>query len=159
MEQRFYNNTMYKNYTGIYLQTSADPYNVDITLRNNISYDNTASAIFDEDGVSIHSHNTWDSEVTITDADFVLVEESAALAELTSARQADGSLPVLTFLTLVEGSDLIDAGTDIGLGHNGDAPDMGAFESNYGAAQGTKFAISGGKLLYDANGKPMIFNE
>ena len=48
---------------------------------------------------------------------------------MASARQADGSLPVLPFLRLAAGSDLIDKGTDLGFAFNGRAPDLGAFES------------------------------
>jgi hypothetical protein len=47
-----------------------------------------------------------------------------------SPRQADGSLPEIEFLHLASGSDLIDAGVDVGLPFNGKAPDLGAFESN-----------------------------
>ncbi len=41
-------------------------------------------------------------------------------------RQPDGSLPLLNFMRLAAGSDLIDAGTNIGLPFNGTAPDLGA---------------------------------
>jgi len=41
----------------------------------------------------------------------------------------DGSLPDISFMHLAAGSDLIDAGTDVGLPYNGNAPDLGAFES------------------------------
>ncbi len=44
----------------------------------------------------------------------------------TGVRKADGSLPDSTFLHLVGGSDLIDAGVDVGLSYNGAAPDLGA---------------------------------
>ena len=37
-------------------------------------------------------------------------------------RQPDGSLPLLNFMRLAAGSDLIDAGTNIGLPFNGTAP-------------------------------------
>jgi hypothetical protein len=43
-------------------------------------------------------------------------------------RQADGSLPQIYFLQLADGSDLIDAGTDVGFAYLGNAPDIGAFE-------------------------------
>jgi hypothetical protein len=45
------------------------------------------------------------------------------------SRQDDGSLPESNFLKLKEESDLIDAGTDVGLPFNGSAPDLGAFET------------------------------
>ena len=55
--------------------------------------------------------------------------ESKSFAGMASARQADGSLPVLPFLRLAAGSPLIDRGVNVGLPYNGAAPDLGAFES------------------------------
>jgi hypothetical protein len=46
-------------------------------------------------------------------------------------RQPDGNLPEIDFLHLAEGSDLIDAGVELGYAFNGEAPDLGAFESDY----------------------------
>ena len=46
-------------------------------------------------------------------------------------RQADGSLPNVDYARLVEGSDLIDAGTTklaVPIPYSGSAPDLGAFE-------------------------------
>ena len=50
-------------------------------------------------------------------------------------RQADGSLPNISFLRLAAGSKMIDKGTDVGLPFVGTAPDLGAYE--YGAASTT----------------------
>jgi len=44
-------------------------------------------------------------------------------------RSPDGSLPILEFLRLRDGSQLIDRGTDVGLPYNGSAPDLGAYEN------------------------------
>jgi hypothetical protein len=44
-------------------------------------------------------------------------------------RLSDGSLPPLDFLRLAGGSDLIDAGTDVGLPFHGTAPDVGYYET------------------------------
>ena len=89
------------------------------------------------------SHNTWDygiegslprwvptDTVTVTDADFISVDSTG----LSGARQADGSLPILNFLRLAEGSDLIDAGTryihDVGIiSYYGNNPDIGYAET------------------------------
>lgn len=68
--------------------------------------------------------NSWNLAVTVSSADFVSIDDT----ELTGPRQADGSLPTITFLHLVSGSDLIDKGTDVGLPFTGTAPDLGAFE-------------------------------
>ena len=48
---------------------------------------------------------------------------------LKSARKSDGSLPDSDFFKLVSGSDLRNAGIDLGLPYNGSAPDLGPFES------------------------------
>jgi len=48
---------------------------------------------------------------------------------LKSARKSDGSLPDIDFFKLVSGSDLRNAGIDLGLPYNGSAPDLGPFES------------------------------
>jgi hypothetical protein len=53
---------------------------------------------------------------------------------LKAARQADGSLPDITSFKLVGGSDLINAGTNVGLPFNGAAPDLGAFETSGGSS-------------------------
>jgi hypothetical protein len=62
--------------------------------------------------------------VTVASNDFVSLDES----QLTQPRQADGSLPEIAFLHLAGGSDLIDAGTNVGFTFTGKAPDLGAFE-------------------------------
>ena len=62
--------------------------------------------------------------VTVNDDDFL----SVSPAGVDGPRQPDGSLPELDYLRLVPGSDLIDAGVDVGLPYDGSAPDMGAFE-------------------------------
>jgi len=48
-----------------------------------------------------------------------------------SSRKSDGSLPDIDFMHLASGSELIDTGVDLGLSYWGDAPDLGAFESNF----------------------------
>ena len=62
--------------------------------------------------------------LTLTERDFVIVDD----APVFSPRAADGSLPAITFLQLVEGRALIDAGVEVGLPFRGTQPDMGAFE-------------------------------
>ena len=70
------------------------------------------------------AYNYWTLPVSVTCGDF----ESLEFALLTQARQADGSLPAVNYAHLAEGSDLIDAGGDIGLAYHDGAPDLGAFE-------------------------------
>lgn len=68
--------------------------------------------------------NGWQAGLITNNNDFVSVD----LDLLASPRKADGSLPDIDFLKLVSGSDLIDAGIDVGLPFNGSAPDVGVFE-------------------------------
>jgi hypothetical protein len=74
---------------------------------------------------AVQQTNSWLPGFTVTSDDFQSIDPSAA----TSPRKPDGSLPDITFMHLAAGSDLIDAGTDIGLPFNGAAPDLGAFET------------------------------
>lgn len=98
------------------------------TFRNNISMG--GGTMWDVFGLelgssAIHSNNSWDGTVAATAGDFSSMDST----QLTRARQADGSLPVLTFLQLAPGSDLINAGMNVGLPYSGTLPDIGAFES------------------------------
>ena len=72
-------------------------------------------------------HNTWDvaTGVTVTAADFQSVDDAGLLGP----RGVDGSIPRTAFLRLAPGSDLLDAGTDLGLVFGGSAPDLGCFEA------------------------------
>ncbi|SFS58316.1 right-handed parallel beta-helix repeat-containing protein [Lutibacter maritimus] len=72
------------------------------------------------------TNNSWQNGIVTTSEDFISIDYS----ELISARNADGSLPNITFFHLKAGSDLIDKGIDVGLSFNGSAPDLGPFESN-----------------------------
>jgi len=70
--------------------------------------------------------NSWQAPFDVTASDFVSLDTTGVSAP----RKADGSLPDVAFMHLAEGSDLIDAGTDVGLDYLGTAPDLGAFEFN-----------------------------
>lgn len=109
-------------------------------FKNNISYDNEDDN-WRLNGYATHDHNDWDIPLTVTDADFVSVDTVG----LTLPRNADGSLPDQNgFLHLATGSDLIDAGTDVGNGN-----DLGAYQ--YGVIVGPPGV--GIKFLKDSNGK------
>ena len=114
-----YNNISYKNARGFYFAWNNNA-NV---FRNNVSYNNPHADKFLTNAV--HDHNSWDSAVKVTDEDFISLD----LAALSSPRKLDGSLPDIDFLKLKPGSDLIDAGVDVGLPFKGTAPDMGPGES------------------------------
>lgn len=67
-------------------------------------------------------NNSWNlTGIACNDQDF----QSLDTTVITKARQKDGSLPQWTLLLLVEKSDLIDAGVDVGRAYNDDAPDLG----------------------------------
>ena len=98
------------------------------TFRNNISMGGaTMWDVFGfELGTSaIQSNNSWNGSTSATKADFTSMDST----QLTKARLSDGSLPALTFLQLVSGSDLLNVGMNVGLPFSGTAPDLGAFES------------------------------
>jgi hypothetical protein len=74
----------------------------------------------------VQSNNGWMSPFVTTTADF----ESLSTTGVDGPRQADGSLPIIPFVRLVQGSDLIDGGLLLpGIPFSGSAPDLGAFES------------------------------
>jgi uncharacterized repeat protein (TIGR02059 family) len=123
LKSNIYNCVAYSNKTrGYDFQWN----NIADILRNNISFSNGSSDIFQSN--QTRDHNSWDSGVTVTNADFLSTDGT----ELTSSRKADGSLPDINFLHLVSGSDLIDAGVDIGTTYSGNAPDLGPFELQTG---------------------------
>lgn len=94
-----------------------------LTVKNSLSLGFYGSIA----GFAIQETNSWMSPFIVNDADFVSIDT----AGVRGPRQADGSLPNLPFMRLAQGSDLIDAGTNVGLPFYGAAPDLGCFESNY----------------------------
>ncbi|MGA9117043.1 MAG: right-handed parallel beta-helix repeat-containing protein [Bacteroidota bacterium] len=73
---------------------------------------------------AVQQTNSWMPPFAVTPDDFSGLDT----AGLRGPRGPDGSLPVLAFLRLAGGSDLIDGGTDLGYPYSGAAPDLGAFE-------------------------------
>jgi len=115
----FYNNTAVSNGSNGYFFGANT--SIDQIFKNNINYDNGIWGDEIQTGPNV-SHNTWNLAVTVTDADFVSVDATLA----TAARQSDGTLPNNGYLKLVAGSDLVEAGVDVGLPFSGSAPDLGA---------------------------------
>ena len=99
-------------------------------LRNDIALDNGQHPYsLGSAGVTDHcayggggEGGTWANVVSA--ADF----ESLSPTGIDGPRGADGSLPTIPFLRLAAGSDLVDAGADLGDPFLGGAPDLGAFE-------------------------------
>lgn len=72
----------------------------------------------------VQQTNSWQSPFVVTQDDFVSIDTTG----IRGPRKEDGSLPDIKFMQLASGSDLIDAGTNVGLTFNESAPDLGAFE-------------------------------
>lgn len=76
---------------------------------------------------AIQEKNSWLQPFNISEKDFISIDDSATRLP----RKQDGSLPNIDFMHLNSNSQFIDAGVDVGLPFYGNAPDLGAFESNY----------------------------
>lgn len=132
---RYYNNLAYLNgdigfMAGYWAQIA-------YVFRNNASYKNitTNNYLWDQVGGYIigwdsGNYNVWDAEgdgwntsFTQTDADY----QSLDISQLLRPRKANGDLPDVTFGHLVEGSDMIDAGVDVGYPFDGTDPDIGVY--------------------------------
>jgi uncharacterized repeat protein (TIGR02059 family) len=98
-------------------------YNLADILKNNISYSNGSANVFQSN--QTRSNNSWQGGLVVSAADFASIDGT----ELALPRKADGSLPDMNFLHLVTGSDLIDAGIDVGIPFSGKGPDLGPFET------------------------------
>jgi len=94
-------------------------------------------------GGAVQKTNSWMNPpfTPVMEADFVSIDTTGARGP----RKPDGSLPDITFLHLAPGSQLIDAGTDVGIPYNGTAPDLGAFET--GVAKSGPSTITGFRLF------------
>ncbi len=93
-----------------------------LTIKNTISVGTNGELSATSTDIT---NNSWQDGRAATSADFVSLDPS----ELKGPRKADGSLPDVGYLHLTAGSDLGDAGVDVGLPYNGSAPDIGPFES------------------------------
>lgn len=121
-----YNNTAFANAGGNFSMNSIALASGSVmTVKNCVAY--TASGTAGSNSFvsgAILQNNSWQSPFAVSNADFVSLDTVGARGP----RKADGSLPDITFMHLVEGSDLIDGGQDVGLTYAGTAPDLGAFE-------------------------------
>ncbi|MBQ9340288.1 MAG: DUF4990 domain-containing protein [Paludibacteraceae bacterium] len=118
-----YNNTGYANKYN-YGFTTAYGTNY---LRNNISLSSKNADAYQSKTVGANDHNSWNTTgISCTAADFLSLDTTQILG----ARQSDGSLPEITLLHLVSGSELIDAGVDLGYTYTGNAPDLGCYETD-----------------------------
>jgi hypothetical protein len=72
----------------------------------------------------IQESNSWNGGFSVSPDDFISLDTTG----VSTPRQAGGSLPDIPFARLAPGSDLIDAGVDVGLPYLGIKPDLGCFE-------------------------------
>ena len=93
-------------------------------LRNNLSYKSRADLVRIDAAKCDSASNSFNLDIKPTDKDFTSIDDK----ELLQTRQADSSLPAVSFMHLADGSPLIDSGSDIGFPFNGAKPDLGAFE-------------------------------
>ncbi|MFT3681267.1 MAG: right-handed parallel beta-helix repeat-containing protein [Ferruginibacter sp.] len=122
-----YNNTAYANGGGNFIMNSIslDAGSV-MTVKNCVAFNANGSAGSNAFvSGSIVQTNSWQSPVSTSSADFISFDTVGARGP----RKPDGSLPDITFMHLAAGSDLIDAGQDVGLTYSGAKPDLGAFET------------------------------
>jgi uncharacterized repeat protein (TIGR02059 family) len=120
----FYNNVAWKNAKGFDFYI----YDLQHVFKNNVVFDNTVNWNGTYSN-SIKDHNSYDASFSpngpvASAADF----QSLDTTGMSGPRKADGSLPDIKFMKLVSTSDLINAGTNVGLPYEGSAPDLGAFE-------------------------------
>lgn len=147
-----YNCLAYNNdYMGFFFTWESNPL---IVIKNCIAHYNNGGNDYWSQAMSYDSHhtnwtesyNTWNNNtlhyfpyqpggtyinITLSDADF----ESLDYTQLMGDRQSDGSLPIITFGHLVPGSDLKEAGIDVGYPYDGDAPDIGVYWEYEGAEE------------------------
>lgn len=94
-----------------------------LIIKNSLSFGGNSGDQLNATSTDI-TNNSWQNALSATSEDF----NNVTIDQLLSARKADGSLPDIGYLHLVQGSDLIDKGVNVGLPFNGTAPDLGAFE-------------------------------
>ncbi|WP_258099795.1 Ig-like domain-containing protein [Marinoscillum pacificum] len=93
-----------------------------LTIKNTISFAGGGDSY--QATITDITNNGWQNGITTNTSDFVSVD----IDLLKSPRKADGSLPDIDFVKIQSGSDLIDAGIDVGISFEGSAPDLGPFE-------------------------------
>jgi hypothetical protein len=123
------NNTAYRNGTNFNLLNRIADNSKDVPgyahrMKNNLGFKGGKEVANLDEAAGDVSGNYFNLPVKVAAQDFAGLDE----ADLLKPRQPNGDLPEVPFLHLVEGSDLIDRGVDVGLPYAGAAPDLGAFE-------------------------------
>lgn len=125
-----YNNIAWKNPYGFVFYA----YNLPHVFRNNIVFDNSTENWNGSYSNAIKDHNSYDSGLpsggpVASASDFMSLDTTG----ISKARKANGELPDINFMKLAPGSDLIDAGANVGTLYAGAAPDLGPFETGFSA--------------------------
>lgn len=116
----FYNNIAWKNPKGIVFSV----YNLAHVFRNNIVFGNDENWNGDFSN-SVRDHNSNDPAPVASAEDFISLDTTG----MAGRRKSNGDLPEIDFMALAPGSDLIDAGVNVGIAFAGNAPDLGPYES------------------------------
>ncbi len=116
------NGTAYRNGTNYGIGDTLASGKV-LTLTNCVALGSVGSLHW----AAVQLTNSWLAPFAeVTAADFVSIDTTGVRAP----RKPDGSLPDIAFLVPTTTSQLVNAGTDVGLAFNGNAPDLGAFETD-----------------------------
>lgn len=111
-----------------------------LTLKNCAEFGGTAELA----AFALQEKNSWLPPFVVTAADFRSTDPAGA----TGPRKSDGSLPHMEYMHLTAGSDLIDAGVNVGIPFAGTAPDLGCFETGL---TGIKEMQAPGKAIFFPN--------
>lgn len=109
-----------------------------LTLKNCAELGGTVELV----AFAVQEKNSWLPPFVVTAGDFRSTDPAGA----TGPRKSDGSLPHIEYMHLTAGSDLVDAGVNIGLPYAGAAPDLGCFESGLTGAGDEPFTTK--TLIY-----------
>lgn len=154
---RLFNNTVYANGDKgfIFFNLGGGIH----TAKNNISFSNPTGDSPFTTGSDVTNNTFLISGATNTayspsNADFVSIDSTGV-----SGPRIGNKKPNITFLHLVDGSDFIEGGIDVGINYAGSAPDLGAFEyvpiipiiSGDGAFGKNRLGVQ----LKDKNGNPI----
>lgn len=126
-----------------------------LTIKNSVVVGATGNLFATSSNIS---HNSWDSGVTANSSDYE--NFTNYYDQMTAPRKSDGSLPDVAFWKLVSTSDLIDAGTNVGLAFYGNAPDIGPFEyKDVSSSVFDKLPVAEGRVIsvkyYSITGQPV----
>jgi pectate lyase len=115
-------------------------------MKNNLGFSARSGTEVSNLGTSNDvTFNYFTLPVTVSAGDFVSLDTSL----LTAPRQTNGALPYIAFLQLANGSDLVDAGTNINFAYAGAAPDLGEFERDLHSPPVLALSCPGTNLVFN----------